>query len=200
MDNNVDINEEIKAKNRELLHKKRIIDLETAMESLILFYNNYSTKNIADDVNNYVCMVQKIDPNSQKGKAFYNTITTFFFLACEETKKIITSSIESIKTKLNDMIDQEYRENLKHLSAIIINQAIDYYSNKIGELYSEIIQTGDVKIRESIKKYLQNLTTVKMINILQENLANYIMVIGNNYEENNKVIQSINEKTINKGV
>ena len=63
-------------------------------------------------------------------------------------------------------------------------------------LSNEINQNVDRETKERTNKYLLNVMTVKMINILQDNLMCYIKVIGNNYKENNKVIQSINEKTL----
>ena len=62
MENNLDIQEELKNINHELYINKLIIDLENAMESLLLFYGNYcdtqkqemKSKIIGDKENNVI--------------------------------------------------------------------------------------------------------------------------------------------------
>ena len=86
MDNNVDINEELRIKNQELFLNKKKIDLETSMDTVIVFFSNY-TNGLATEVNNKVCEMKNIDPNSEQSKIMGYTITKFFANLADELKK-----------------------------------------------------------------------------------------------------------------
>ncbi len=193
MNENIDINKELKAKNEEMLLNKKKIDLDTSMESLMVFYNNYSN-NIASEINNRICSLRNINPDSEQGKVFYNTITSFLFLTNKKLGEIINNNIETIKNKIGSISDDEYTSLLNNLSLSISNQMFDYYVENINMLSSELNQDVDEEIKNRINDYLYDLTTVKMMNMLRDKIMFAIKVINNNSEENKEVIESINEK------
>ncbi len=195
MDNNIDTKEELKALNQEVLLNKKRTDLDTSMESLLVFYNNYSN-NLATDINNRVCLIRHIDPNSEQGKIFYNTITGFFTIICNKLKEDIEKKIGKIKEKINTITDEEYNKELRYLSIKVVNQMLEFYGENIDMLINELTMDTDDLTKNRITNYLFEFIYVKMMNVLRDQFMYSIKVIGNNYEENKDVMESINEKTI----
>jgi hypothetical protein len=143
-------------------------------------------------------MFHGISPNGEQGKIFYNTITTFFYLACEELKKVINENVEPLKEKLNNIPDKDYSKVLDRLSITVVNTMSDYYFEKVEMLSNELNKdvSADQKIR--INKYVSDILTMRMINMLKDKFLYYVMVIGNNNTENNEVKKKVEEKTISK--
>ena len=197
MEENIDIKQTLQNTNQELLLNKKKMDLDKAMESLYMFYINYSPT-ISNEINNRVCSYHNIDPNSEQGKIFYNTITSFFFIVSKKLDEIIKSTIEPIKSKIDGMTDEEYNKELNHTSVVIINQMKDHYIENVNMLSSELNQNVDEETKSKIDKYLLEILTVKMINILKDKLMYAIRVVNNNFEENYHIIDTINENTVNK--
>lgn len=194
--NNNDINNELKEKNQEMLLNKKRIDLDKAMESLLDFYKKYATSKVANEVNNQVCLFRGISPNSEQGKIFYNTITTFFFLACDELKKVIVANTDPLKARLGSIPDEEYNDVLEHLSVVITNYMSDYYLDKKDMLNNELDQNVTEEVKRKIDRYILDIVSVKMINMLKDKFMYAVMVINNNNKENYQVMENINEKTI----
>ncbi len=193
----ININKELQEKNQEMLLNKKIIDLDNSMESLMVFYSVYTT-NMASEINSRVCFFRNIDPNSEQGKIFFNTITTFFFMVNKKLKEIITSVLEPLKAKLSNIDDKEYVKELNDKSLLITNQISDYYFESINMLLSELNQDVAEDTKTKINEYVLDTITVKMMNMFKDKFMFSIKVINNNYEENKEVIESINEKTINR--
>lgn len=191
----IDIKKELQLKNQEMLLNKKMIDLDTAMESLIVFYSNYSI-NTSCDINNKICQFRGIESNSEQGKIFYNTIISFFNIAIDKLKELINSNIFPIKAKLSIINDEEYKELLTNASDIIINQMLVYYKENASMLCEELVQSVDDYIKMQIYNHISDVMTYKMINMLKDKFMYSIRVINNNYEENKEVIENINEKTI----
>ena len=194
--NNNDINNELKEKNQEMFLNKKKIDLDKAMESVLDFYRKYAASNVANEVNNQVCLYHGVSPNSEQGKIFYNTITTFFFLACDELKKVIIANTDPLKARLGSIPDEEYSNVLEHLSVVITNYMSDYYLEKKDMLSNELNQNVAEEIKRKIDKYILDVVSVKMINMLKDKFMYAIMVINNNNKENYQVMENINGKTI----
>ena len=195
MDNNIDTKEELKVLNQEVLLNKKRIDLDTSMESLIVFYSNYST-NLVNDINNKVCSMRNIDPNSEQGKILYNTISGFFTIICNKLKEIINEKTSHIKNKLDNITDEEYNKELRYLSIKVVNQMLEFYGENIDMLINELTMDTNDLTKNRITNYLFEFIYVKMMNVLRDQFMYSINIIGNNSEENNQVIESINEKTL----
>ncbi len=194
-DNNIDVNEQLKSKNQEMLLNKKIVDLDTSFESLLEFFNNYST-NIASDINNRICSYKNIIPTSEQGKIMFNTITSFFFIANKKLKEIVYINLSPLKAKLKDLDNTKYQQELSYLSTVVTNQMLDYYTENISMLYSELNTDTNEDVKTKIENYLFEVITIKMINNLKDKFMYTIQVITNNNKENQEVIESINEKTI----
>jgi len=194
--NSIDVTKELQQKNQEMLLNKKMIDLDKAMESLLVFYNNYCS-NVAIDINNRICLYRNVEIESEQGKIFYNTITSFFQIVMNKLKEIINNNTSVLKRKLSSFSDEEYTNELNHISLEIINQMSDYYINNVGMLGNELNQDASDDIKTRISDYLIEMITVKMLNMLKDKVMFSIKVINNNYEENYQVIENINEKTLN---
>ena len=133
MENDTSIIEQLKVKNQELYLNKRIIDLDSSIESLLLFYNNY-TSNLATDVSNQISSFYGIDSNSDQGKIMYNTISSFFVLCNNKLKDVLTKRIEKIKSTMNNVSDEEYNKELRYMSIKAINAMSDYYFQNIDNI------------------------------------------------------------------
>ena len=168
------------------------------MESLIDFYSKYYTNTIANEMNDRICIFHGVSPNSEQGKIFYNTITTFFFLGCDELKKVLNANLEPLKEKIANIPDEEYPKVLERLSITVVNTMSDYYMERIEMLSNELNKdvSPDQKIR--INKYVSDILSMRMINMLKDKFMYAIKVICNNSKENNQVMETINEKTVNK--
>ncbi len=195
MDNSIDTKEELKIMNQEMLLNKKRIDLDTSMESLIVFYSNYST-NLASEINDHICVIKGIDSNSEQGKIMLNTIVGFFTLLSNKLKELILKKTEKLKEKLDTIKDEDYNKELRYMSIYVNNQLLEFYGENIDMLIEELASDTDEVIKDKINNYLFEIIYGKMMNMLRDKFMYSIMVIGNNSDENNQVIQDINEKTI----
>ena len=167
MDNNVDINKELQLKNQEMLLNKKKIDLDTSMESLLVFYSNYST-NLATEINNRICMIKNINSDSEQSKIMYNTITSFFFLLSKKLQELITKKTDKIKEKLSTIDDKEYDKELKYMSIVVINQMLEYYGETIDMLVEELTRDESDVNKDKISNYLFEIIYGKMMNMLKD--------------------------------
>ena len=197
MDENIDLNQELQKKNQEMLSNKKKVDLDTSMESLLVFFGNYCN-NISSEINNRICEYHGISADSEKGKIFHNTITSFLFIANKELENIIKKTLDKIKEKLDSLDDKEYALLLNRASIVIINELTDYYATNINMLSSELNQDVSEEVKNKIDKFLFDFITIRIINVLKDKFMYTITVIGNNFEENKEIIDTINEKTIQK--
>lgn len=195
MENSFDVNEKLKATNQELLLQKKKIDLDNSMESLSVFYSNYSTT-MAEKMNDIICKYRNIDSNSDNGKIYFETITGFFSLANKKLNEIIKKNADALKEKLDTLDDENYNKELNYMSLVITNDMLEYYGESAKMLINELIDNLDEVTSDRISNYVIEVLTVKMINILKDNMMFSMKVITNNTEENNQMIESINEKTI----
>lgn len=195
MEENIDVTRELQLKNQEMLLNKKKIDLDTSMESLLVFYSNYLT-NIAVEVNNKICQYHEIEPNSEQGKIFYNTIMSFFIITSKKLDEIVKMNIEPIKSNLVNLTDKEYIDLLNKVSIKITDELLNYYNENINMLCSELNQDINEALKKNIERYLFDIMTIKMINMLKDKLMFSIRVISNNYEKNAEIIENINEKTL----
>ena len=197
MDNNIDTNEELKIKNQEMLLNKKKTDLDTSMESLVVFYSNYAF-NLASEINNRICMIKGISSNSEQGNIMLNTIIGFFTLLSNKLKELIENKTKKIKERIDTISDEEYDKELRYLSIFVNNQLLEYYGENIDMLIEELTENDKEITKEKISNYLFEIIYGKMMNMLRDKFMYSIMVIGNNTLENKEVIQEINEKTIKK--
>ena len=205
MENNVDLNEEIKYKNQEMLLNKKKSDLEKSMESLVLFFKFY-TLNAAIDINNKICEYQNINSNSEQAEIYYKTIISFFEMTSDKLKNIIDNELSLIENKIEIISETEYNNELKIVASNIKNKLLDFFiginkeegdnTNIINMLVDELSQNVNEEERNKIYKYLYDIISTKMINILNDNLMISIQLISNNNKENQEVMERINERTI----
>ena len=195
MDDNIDVSKELKIKNQEMLLNKKRIDLDTSMESLIVFYSNYST-NLASEINDRICLIRQVNSDSEQGRIMYNTITSFFFIMNKKLKELITKKTTKIKENINNINDEEYNKQLRYMSIVIVNQMLEFYGDNIDMLVVELTNDVDDITKDRISNYLFEIIYGKMMNMLKDKFMYSIKVISNNYEENNQVIEDINNKTL----
>ena len=195
MDSNIDISQELQLKNQEMLLNKKKIDLDTSMESLLVFYSNYST-NIATEINNRICLLKNVNSDSEQGKIMYNTITTFFFILTKKLKELVLKEVDIIKEKMNNMNDDDYNKELQYMSIVTINQMLEFYSENIDMLIEELTTDVDDTTKDRISNYLFEIIYGKMMNMLRDKFLYSIKVVGNNYEENYQVMEEINKKAL----
>lgn len=194
MDN--DINKEIEEKNQEMFLNKKKIDLDKSMDGLLEYLRNYSNNKIPQEVNGVICTYHGVSTNSEEGKIFFNTITTFFFLACEELKEELKKHLEPLKQKINELSDQDYIKALEFLSDRICNNMLDYFLNEKNKLINELNQGVAIETKNRIDKYIQDVLTIKVVNMIREQFMYAIAKIKNNNKENNQKIETIKEKTL----
>lgn len=195
MDNNIDTKEELKIKNQEMLLNKKKIDLDTSMESLVVFYNNYSI-NLANEINNQVCLMKKIEADSEQGTIILNTIIGFLTILSNKLQELIYSKTGEIKEKLDTITDEDYNKELNYMSISVHNQLLEFYGESINMLIDELTSDTDDVTKDRISNYLFEIVYGKMMGMLRDKFMYSIRVISNNREENYQVIQEINEKTI----
>lgn len=193
--NNVDVIKELQTKNEELLLNKKIIDIDTSMESLLVFYDNYSNT-LANEINNRVCNYKNIDPNSDEGQMILNTVVSFLNILSTKLKELVTKKTDKIKEKLSNTSDKEYYKELRYMSIYIINQMLEFYGENIDMLIEEINNDTDELTKTRINNYLFEIIYGKLMNILKDKFMYSIKVISNNGEENNQVIDNINRKIL----
>ena len=217
MEDNVNVSEELKQKNQEMLLTKKKTDLEKSMESLTLFYD-FHTGNVALDVNNKVCEFLNISLDSEQREVNYNIITAFFKMTLDQLKTIIDEELKIIENKMNNETKEQYFNDLNKMAYNVKNHMWDFLNgyddeededdkssdekkeNIIDILVDELCENTDVETKKKVNKYLNDVITFKMINVLRDNLMVSIEIIHNNYKENQKLIDEINERTIPKVV
>jgi hypothetical protein len=197
MEENIDIKQTLLDTNQELLLNKKKIDLDKALESLQLFYISY-TPGIATEIKKTVCSYRNIDSQSEQAMVFYRTITSFFMMASKQIKEIVDREKEPLKNKISEMSDDEYNKELGRLSLLILNKTKDYFFENASMLISELDQNVDDDTKSKIDKYVLEMLTVKVINIIKDKLMFYLKVISNNNEENKEMIDNINNNTVSK--
>ncbi len=195
MDGNIDISQELKAKNQEMLLEKKKTDLDKSTDSLLEFYRLYSTETVANEIRDRICMFHNIDNNSEQAQIFSKTIFVFLNTAFNEFEKEVKTKREILKQKIKDLNDEEYNKALQLFSVSITNSLSEYYIANLEMLNAELNQNVDDETKEKIKKYLYDIIAVKMINNLKEKFIYSMKVISNNNVENKEVIDIINEKT-----
>ena len=208
MEDSINITEVLESKNQEILHAKKKNDLEKSMESLLLFFQNHSS-NCAQDVKNRLFEYLNIKIDSDEAQISSNLINTFFEMSSSKLKEVIDEEIKKIELKL-DLPHDEYSNELMIMASNIKNKMANYFSNNEDEnnkvidmlanaLFDnigELVKNIDEETKKKIYKYLSDVITIKLINVLNEKVDIYIGLIKNNYVENQKVMDRINEKTL----
>lgn len=199
MENNFDVNEQLREKNQEMLLEKKKTDLDKSTDTLIEFYRFYSLETIVNEIKDRVCVFNNVDGQSEQAEIFKRTIVAFLSVACDEFEKELKNKRELLKIKITKLSDEAYNKELQYLSVSVTNYLSEYYIKNLEMLNMELNQSTNEENKERIMKYLTDVITVKMINNLREKFIYSMKVISNNNEENKEIIESINEKTI-KGV
>ena len=192
MDNNIDVHEELKIKNQELYINKLIIDLDSAMESLLLFYDNYCDTISKDVINKTISFIDNLENQDMINKL----VNTFFNMYKNELHRIIKERMIHLKEDIQNIENLSYIKKLNEESRIISNQISEYYHENIYMLIDEIMKDISNKKLE-FKDYLLNSVYLKLINTLRDKLIFSMRVINNNYDESTTKIQDINTKTLN---
>ena len=194
MENNYDVQSELKEKNHELYINKLIIDLEKAMESLIMFYNNYCDT-LSQETTEKIISFLDSKEDSDKKDMVTNLVSAFFNISRGKLNSIIQERLENIKVDIQNINTFNYEKKLNEEALLIINEMSDNYQENVYMLIDELM--NDITdYRLDFKDYLLNAVYRKLINILRDKLMFSIKLINNNYDENTMIIETINEKTL----
>lgn len=196
MDNSVNVKEELAVKQDEMLITNNKANLDNAMDSLISFFNNYSTCTLADEINNRICSIQNIDINSEQSKIMQNTIVGFFTILSTELKKSIDKKTTKLKEYLDNMTSEEYNKSLRYMAIHINNELLNFYEQNINMLMEELAADVDEVTKEKISNCFFEYIHEKLMALLNSNFNNSIMLIGNNFKRNKEIIQKMSEKTL----
>ena len=192
MEDNFDLQEELKNKNYELYINKLIVDLEKTMESLLMFYSNYCDTLSKDSTN---IIISYLDNSLEKQDTVSNLVNTFFGMIKGKINTIIKERLENIKNNIQNIDHINYEKKLNDEALLIANQLSDYYQENIYMLIDEI--SKDITTyRLDFKDYLLNTLYRKLINTLRDKLMYSIKLINNNYDENTMMLETINQKTL----
>lgn len=193
MEENIDVGKELAIKNQELFKNKLIIDLENAMDSLLMFYSNYCDTISNEVINTIVFYLDKQDETSKE--TISNLVISFFTMFKDSLNKTIQERLKIIKSSIPNLETSNYEKKLNSESLIIVNQISDYYQENIYMLIDEI-QENITEHRLDFKDYLLNALYLKLMNTLKDKLMYSVKLINNNYDENTTILQIINEKTL----
>lgn len=192
MENNLDVQETLKNKNQELYINKLIIDLEKTMESLLMFYNNYSDT-LSNDATTKI--ISYLDNGTDKSAAISNLVNTFFNMIKVKLNNIVKERLDSIKNDISNIDHINYEKRLDEEALYIANQISDYYQENVYMLIDEVSKDMTT-YRLDFKDYVLNTLNRRLINTLRDKLVYSIKLINNNYDENTQMLETINEKTL----
>ena len=192
MTNDIDINEELRIKHQEMLLNKKLIDIDTSVDSLLLFINNYFN-NLVYEINNKINDIRDIDTSDEMSEKM---IDSFLKMIQEELKKTLSKNVERIKSNMANLNEDDYNRLLSDMTIKVANHISDFYLDNVKLLADELSNNVDVLAQKRVNDYLTNSIFIKIMNTLKDQLMYSIKVIDNNYEENYQIIQSISEKTI----
>ena len=192
MENNLDVQEALKNKNQELYINKLIIDLEKTMESLLMFYNNYSDT-LSNDATTKI--ISYLDNGTDKSAAISNLVNTFFNMIKVKLNNIVKERLDSIKNDISNIDHINYEKRLDEEALYIANQISDYYQENVYMLIDEVSKDMTT-YRLDFKDYVLNTLNRRLINTLRDKLVYSIKLINNNYDENTQMLETINEKTL----
>ena len=204
MEDNIDVVKELEIKNQELFVNKIIIDLETAMESLLLFYSKKMDDReeahtycdiVANDVISKLISLLDNPTNIEQQEKVSALVTAFFDMYKAKVNTFVPERLQVIKENINNIDSVNYEKNLNDESTTIVNKISEFYQENIYMLIDEI-EENITEHRLDLKDYLLNTVYLKLINMLKDKLIYSIKLIGNNYDENTAVLQVINEKTL----
>ena len=194
MNSDNDVINELRIKNQELYINKLIIDLENAMESLLIFFNNY-----CDTLSKEMVMVlnSSLDSpdNSSQKEMMTQLVDSFLSLIKDKLNVIVKDRLTVIKSNIANIDTFNYEKKLNNESLIIANGISEYYNENIYMLIDEIKEITS-KHQLDVKDYLLNSVYLKLMNTLKDKLMYSIKLINNNYDENTTMLQSINQKTL----
>ena len=189
-----DINIELKAKHEEMLLNKKKYDIDNMVESLLLFFSNYSN-NLSIEIVDKICIINKIDKNNQESEIVKSMVVALFDMINQKLKENTVSKFNIFKEKMVSINNNDYNKVLNQLSHMIINEISDFYLENGIVLVNEL---GKDDNRIELNNYIMKIIYGKLINKLKDQFMYSVRLIDNNYEENEQIINSINQKIINK--
>ena len=195
MVNETDINEILKEKNKEMLLHKRELDFDKSMESFLMFYTDYCN-NYASIIQDTICTINQINLDTPESNTIKKETMNFISMFQNELKKMINEKRVLIKEKISLLDDNDYKKELNYMALNVVNSISDYYLDNI-HILTDVVNSNPDTFKK-INDYLRNFAYNKLINTLKDNIMIAIKLIDNNYEENNKKMASINEKTLNR--
>lgn len=195
MDNIVNIDEVLKEKHRELLVNKNSIDLETAMESFLLFYNNRCDV-IFIDVVDVILSRYIVNADPSKKEEAKLLIRSFFDLYKSSIEKAVKDKTIEVKDSINNIEQDDYGQKQLEMKEAIIDAASSFYFSNVVELINTI-KACDTTCPETIDIYLRTVFKT-LIDEINDKLKYSIGTINNNFEANISHIEEINARTLNK--
>ena len=196
MNNNVDIEEELREKHQELLINKNGIDLETAMESFLLFYSNRCDvileNVIYTIINEYIA-----NADSSKKDEAEQVIRGFFALYKASVETIVNEKTKEVKDNIDNIDSEDYSKKQHEMVDSIIKKVSENYLSTVKELITAI-KTCDANCSKTIDDYLTQKVFKILTDPLQEQLKYSMGTINNNFGANISHIEEINARTLNK--
>jgi hypothetical protein len=197
MENEIEIKEAIKANNEMMLLNKRIVDFDKAMDSFKVFYFGYLDE-YEDNILKAICSYKKIASDNTTALEIQQVITAFVNSHKDELSRLIDEYGSKIKDKMPLLDDNEYRKELNQMMLVIVNSISEFCTENINMLIEECVKGEDEDTNKKITNYLKVIVYGKLINTLRDNFSYSIRIIDNNHEENNRRMEIINQKTLNR--
>ncbi len=197
MENEIEIKEAIKANNEMMLLNKRIVDFDKAMDSFKVFYFGYLDE-YEDNILKAICSYKKIASDNTTALEIQQVITAFVNSHKDELSRLIDEYGSKIKDKMPLLDDNEYRKELNQMMLVIVNSISEFCTENINMLIEECVKGEDEDTNNKITNYLKVIVYGKLINTLRDNFSYSIRIIDNNHEENNRRMEIINQKTLNR--
>ena len=192
MNSNVDVLKELEVKNKEIYINKLGIDLDTNLENLLITIDNMMSL-FTTEVTEKVLEIKNDALSSEQTK---ERIIAFQKLICDEIIKLINERTLSLKDKVQDIDNIDYKEVLNNETMLFLQRIGEYYNLNVDALIEEV-STDTVEFdKNRISDYLKILYYEKLITKLKEAIVNMDIILYNNYEEGYQRFLNLNAKTL----
>ena len=192
MNSNVDVLKELEVKNKEIYINKLGIDLDTNLENLLITIDNMMSI-FTTEVTEKVLEIKNDVKSSEQTK---ERIITFQRLICGEIIKLINERASSLKDKIQDIDNIDYKDVLNNETVSFLQKVGEYYNLNIDALIKEINNNTIEFDKNRISDYLKVLYYEKLITKLKQAVINMDIILYNNYEEGYQRFLNLNAKTL----
>ena len=192
MNSNVDVLKELEVKNKEIYINKLIIDLDTNLENLVITINNMMSLFTTEVIEK----VLEINSDVLSSEVIKESINTFQNLICDELTKLISDRSISLKDKVLNIENIDYKEELNNETINVLEKFKEFYNQNIIGLIDEISNNINEFDKNRLSDYLKVLYFEKLINKFKDAVMNMDIILLNNYEEGYQRFLNLNAKTL----